>query len=298
MTSAIFFLTTGRCGTQSLARHLKKFYADKARVEHEPLRASYRPKLYLRRGLGLDAISTNPKVAKHLKEIRTTLREQDYVEVGWPSFAWAPILARLFGNSVRFVHLVRNPVRFALSMTTHGFYQPDRRSDEYTRYGQLDPYVPGVRYRSYRSRWPRMTAYEKSLFQWLEVNTLALNLGGRLDDSRFLSIRFEDLVNPSAETLADLLRFLGLPNRSDFFETFYSRPVDRFHWKSNKIADWHLIFDHPAIVRLSKKFGYDLKNLRSRSLRRRYVESYTRRLAWRLLRTPRRTWRSILGRLV
>lgn len=285
MTSATFFLTTGRCGTQSLAHHLRQFYSDRAKVEHEPIRAGYRPKFHLRSQLDSTTLAASPRVARHIEEIEGTLESRDYIEVGWPSFAWAPFLYRRLNGRARFVHLVRNPVRVALSLTTHGFYQPEKVNNEYTDAAQLDPFTAGTRFRGYASRWKELTPYEKCLFQWLEINTFALEVGRAVKASQFRTFRFEDLVQSGDASGSAFLEFLGLPLRDEFISALQSHPVDAFGWVTDEIADWRLVFDHPDVVKVARNLGYDLRRLSERKLRRRYSPK-PRPIARRMRRLP------------
>lgn len=54
---AVFFLCTGRCGTQWFADNLEKLYQDNAVVTHEPLGPHYNPKKFYRKyGTSLDEV--------------------------------------------------------------------------------------------------------------------------------------------------------------------------------------------------------------------------------------------------
>jgi len=76
MAKATFFLSAGRCGTQTLAAAIKEMRPD-AVVEHEPIGADYR---------------YADKALAHLERVRAILDSgQDYIETGWPSWAWLPV---------------------------------------------------------------------------------------------------------------------------------------------------------------------------------------------------------------
>ena len=83
MTSALFVLSTGRCGTQWLADVLSATLGDRAEVQHEPLGEDYAPRQML--GAGADP---DPELAdfidEHLEAIERTLATRDYVECGHP----------------------------------------------------------------------------------------------------------------------------------------------------------------------------------------------------------------------
>lgn len=301
MGTVTFFLTTGRSGTQSLAHHLGHAYSDLARVVHEPIGAGYKPKRYLRQQLGTAALMENPRVKQHIGEIERTLLDRDYIEVGWPSFAWAPFLDRYFSGRVRFVHLVRNPVRVALSLTTHGFYQPAEGYNEYIREAQLDPAVPGVRFSENSSKWREMTPYEKCLFQWLEINAFATEMGQDLGSSRFRRFRLKDLADTGSRALRRLVSFLGLPPRKEFFTAFRARRIDPLRTLASDASDWRLVYKHPDVVQLAAEFGYRLEEMGSEKLRWRYSPPgarLARKLSRRLPARLRRPLRSAFMDLV
>jgi len=71
--TGIFFLSTGRCGTQWLQKTLAAAYPDTAVATHEPVRGAYEPKLYLRAYDKLDELLSSEEVSKHLSYIREIL---------------------------------------------------------------------------------------------------------------------------------------------------------------------------------------------------------------------------------
>ena len=93
MTFATFILSSGRCGTQWLAKHLGEIYGDRAVVTHEPLRVDYLP----RQMLGLDdptAGPSGPRLLEHAAAIERTLETKDYIECGWPCLRRDSLLRR------------------------------------------------------------------------------------------------------------------------------------------------------------------------------------------------------------
>src|SRR5436853_619822 len=114
--TVVFFLSSGRCGTQWLAHGLRTLYSD-IDVEHEPIGPLYKPRLYFRRYDDPEATLAVPEVARHVERIERSLRS--YVETGWPSFPVLPLLARRLGSRLRVVPLTRHPVPGALSPLSH-----------------------------------------------------------------------------------------------------------------------------------------------------------------------------------
>lgn len=262
------FITTGRCGTQWLADNLAAVYADRAAVTHEPLGPAYHPRRYLRQDEDT-ALLSRPDVAAHFRRIRSTSALRHYVETGWPVFAAIPLFLRMFPGRVRIVHLVRHPVPTALSHMVHQCYGGSPREDEYTRLATLDPSCPGVVQAGYRSRWHRMTPYERCLFWWTEVHLYAQELQAREQHAPWLTVRYEDLFGDGPAELARLVDFLHLPQRERLFRR-RSLHVDRWAHRTEIDFDWRQIERHPGTLAVAAGLGYDLDAVDPRRLDARY----------------------------
>lgn len=176
MSRILLFLSTGRCGTQSLTQMLADCAGERARVQHEPLRAEYRPRACLRMAAPAEVLPTLPLVERHFLDWDEHLAQgRAIVETGWPIFPWLPYLAERYRGRLDVIHLIRDPVRTAFSMASHHFYSP-RRADDYARWGALLPTDPGVRLVEYIPPWPQLNRVERCLFHWAEVHGYAEEL--------------------------------------------------------------------------------------------------------------------------
>ncbi len=268
MPHAVFFLSTGRCGTQWCASQFRETYGDLADVTHEPILAHYRPKDFFRAYDRLDKMLAIPRVAQHFERIAARKQEKIYIETGWPSFAAVPLFIRRLEGDVRLVHLYRHPVTTAMSLVTQNYYSPDRRNDIFTRFGELIP-SPASFQEEYTARWPQMNAYEKCIYFWTEVNLYALELKKRFTDVPFYSMKSEDLLQGPPESLQALTAFLGLPYREKLAEGRSSR-VDQYNFQTDREIDWRQFFNHPRAVELAKELGYDLEQHSAAELDQRY----------------------------
>jgi hypothetical protein len=250
MTQALFVLSTGRCGTQWLAHLFTAGLGDRAVVAHEPLGDDYAPDAMLGAG---DPENLDPRLAEaileHVAEIEGTLDTRDYVECGHPLWSSLPYLLRRFAGRSRVVHLVRHPVPTAFSWLTMSAYTPPFGTHLQEKV-PLSPFDAGVRFPSYRERWPALTPYEKALFYWAEVNAFALRLE-REAGAPWLRVRFEDLVGGVA--LPRLLEFAG----ADTAAAPPSGVVDKFYYHTDCRSDPRLIEEHPEVVRVARELGYD-----------------------------------------
>lgn len=261
--TGIFFLSTGRCGTQWLQRALAATYPDVAVVTHEPIRGAYEPRLYLRAYDKLNELLSSEEVSKHLSHIRETLKSKIYIETGWPCYPAIPLMIDQLDGRVRIVHLVRHPVYVALSLATHRVYE---RQDWVSR-AAISPSAQGVVQKGLAD-WVKMGMYEKCLFWWTEINLYALELRERHPDIEFSLVRYEDLFDPDTQTLEKLIRFMSL-DYNPSIEELRLQNVDRYHWESPPV-DWELIFKYPQTVALAKNFGYDCNNLSTPHIATRY----------------------------
>ena len=223
MQAVTFFITTARSGTQSLHAALQTAYSDLLVAEHEPIRYAYAPKQCLRNPGALAALRIKPVVRQHLDHIHEVLRHKSYVEVGFPAFAAAPLLAEEFGRRLRLVQLVRHPVRVAASLVTHRWFDPGQRDDIQTNIVPA-PTDPGVHFKHYRDRWPHMSPFEKALFYWSEVHLYGLEVRDAHPSVPFLPLTFEDLM---AQTAAHerLAAFLNVPYRPEWSKALARRIV-------------------------------------------------------------------------
>lgn len=264
--TGIFFLSTGRCGTQWLQKTLAAAYPDTAVVTHEPVREAYEPKLYLRAYDKLGELLSSEEVSKHLSFVRETLKSKTYIETGWPCYPAIPLIMDQLDRRVRIVHLVRHPVYVALSLTTHKVYE---RQDWISRYA-ISPFDRGVVQKELAEVWAEMGMYEKCLFWWTEINLYALELKERRPDIEFSLVRYEDLFGPDTQTLEDLIRFMNLAYDPSIQESRLKN-VDRYHWRSPPV-DWELIFKYAQTVALAEQFGYDFNDLSRPQIATRYFD--------------------------
>jgi len=177
------------------------------------------------------------------------------VETGWPLFPWVPWFLRRFDGQTLVVHLIRDPVPFAYSMASRLFYSPEQTNELWPRLSELHPTDPGVKHPGYGAIWDQLNAVEKSLFQWLEINTWAEELKGEWGQ-HFVTFRFEDVMADPAMLLA------GISERgSELADVFRDRPpalgvVDR--WPQTTRAQVAKLRYTPEVAELAARYGYSM----------------------------------------
>ena len=266
MSFAVFVLSTGRCGTQWLAEHLQRVCSVRFQVEHEPLHNSYAPRrmLTVRTLADLDPEAANPILA-HAEGIENCLAQRGYIECGHPCWSSIPALADRFQGKVRVVHLVRHPVPTAFSWLTHRAYQPSLSPFVPDKI-LLTPFDPGIRLTEYGDRWADLTAFEKCLYYWGEVNLFGLALEETLE-APWLRLTYEDLF--FADGLERLQAFLELPP-DDALSAARAESVDRFRYLTADRPDLNLLAQHPRIREAAGRFGYAAEEVDLEALQRRY----------------------------
>lgn len=263
--NAIFFLSTGRCGTQSIAHVLNNLCAEDATVVHEPIEFKYKPNHYFKASLDKFEQTESAEVTDHINEISNTLKNKHYIEAGWPCYSHIPYFIKLFGGQVKIVHLVRNPVSVAASLTTHGFYDPDN-TNGFNVFGTLSPLTKGVLLEDYKSRWKDMTRFEKCLFHWAEINLYADWLSDRFPALSILKIRAEDLFADPEKTYKQLFHFAGLSWKGGLEEE--KKKVDQYSRHTSEDINPALLLNHPEIIKIMEQFSYEGSSVLGQSINR------------------------------
>jgi hypothetical protein len=252
VNAATFVLSTGRCGTQWLAKSLIDHYPDLLSVTHEPYQREYLP----RQLLGIDDPAQWPSIAlidRHLAAIEQDLAAKSYIECGWPCYGPLRYFAERLSGRVRVIHLVRHPVPTAASMVTHLCYHA--RPDQLTEKALLTPTDAGVAMPEYAERWTSLSRFEKCLYFWGEIALLAVRYERQLG-APWLRVRCEDMFGGDA--LDEVLAFIGLPRREAIYAARRTR-FDSYPMGTNLRleAEWQAIRGHPRILELARQFGYD-----------------------------------------
>lgn len=101
--TATFFLSAGRCGTQTLHNAIEQCRPD-AVVQHEAIRGDFR---YYDRAVGfLDAIVD-------------VLETKDFIMTGWPSYPWLRFYQSTLGDNMKVIRLTRDIIDQKKSLEGH-----------------------------------------------------------------------------------------------------------------------------------------------------------------------------------
>jgi beta-glucosidase len=260
------FLSTGRCGTQWLTESLVDLYGPRLAVEHEPIGPLYAPRRHFRQWSRPDAILDVPEVRTHVERIAG---ETHYAETGWPAFAALPLLAERFADRLRVIHLTRHPVPTGLSHLAHSSYAGSARDDAYTRLATLGPDDANVFGAAWSERWDELSAYERCLFWWTEVNLFGLEFPQRRPDIPFARIRSEDLLRGDRDAIDRMLAVMDLPWHDGWLERT-GKVVDRWHHHTDREVDPLQVLRHADTVETARRLGYEAADLDLKALEARY----------------------------
>ncbi len=267
MNFAAFILSTGRCGTQWIAKTLADAYSDHVAVDHEPLHNQYDARKALASiALASPLSSLSAVVRQHMDSIEGRLETQSYIECGHPNWSTIPYLAERFRGRVRIIHLTRHPVPTCYSWLTHSAFQ-DPLLPHLLEKTLLSPFDEGTRFQEYRRGWEALSPFEKCLFYWSEVNAFAIDLQSR-QDAPWLRLRYEDLFH--GEGLGRLLEFLDLPHREGVFSQT-GKVVDNYCYSLAAWQDWRIIRNHPRAMSIANELKYTLDEIDEITLYRRYL---------------------------
>jgi Sulfotransferase domain len=276
---AVFFISTGRCGTQWFAKNLDEYYREIAHVCHEPLREEYQARYYYIAHKSEREVQLSPVLEAHLESIAAKLADKHYVETGFPAYGLIPTLIKRFKGRIKIVHLYRHPVAVASSLLTQEIYHREDWIKPLvivpSDLGEHRPEFDGM-------RWESMGDFQKCLFFWAEINSWALGLRAEFADVPWFSLKFEDVFGQNGdEHLRRLLKFLDLPVNEKFIKTRI-RKVDQARSTTSDRFYLQISTECPEVALLSEQLGYQLQSFDKEQLRSRYYRNkYVARLGRR-----------------
>lgn len=247
-------LSTGRCGTMTVARLLQ--LSSSFTASHEDvtfgLRAFQTPCMEA----GLRGKQWQKAVLKEQLGANWTkayLSGKRWCSASHFLTFFAPALAEL-SRDARFLHLVRDPYEVIRSAVSRGWYN-DHPSDVYRpRPPHNDP--------SHQD-WPRWGSLEKNCWYWARVNRFALRLREEIGGERVLLLKSEDLFRADGATAATMISFFGgtLPNTSSIVEVLSEKHNAQPPCSLNCVQPWNskqIATIGDILGETADSLGYDL----------------------------------------
>lgn len=200
----VYVLSTGRAGTRTLGAFFG--LADNVFAYH-----GLAPTLYalsrLAYELGGDA-GTRHLLKDAFLEARSPILDHSlrcgkgYIETGPQATFLGPVIADAVPG-VRFIHLVRDPRDVVRSAMRRNWYRG--HPNDKTR-------IVPLRGSDTARQWESYSVFRKNLWLWQETNSWVARVCAGLPPDRLLLVHAEDLFQGKAETIAELMNFVGAPS--------------------------------------------------------------------------------------
>ena len=199
----VFFLSTGRVGTQSAAALLGLEGAFLTYHEPDPSLFELSKAVYESGPEGADsAVAEQAMLLARRQFLENALiRGKGYIETSPQATFLAPVIERCLPNS-RFIHLIRNPydvIRSGMRRRWYDGHVADR--------GRIVP-RDGT---EFEERWDRMSALEKITWLWMETNEWIDNFLTEIPDSRKARLTFESCFDGRPESAIRLFDSARIP---------------------------------------------------------------------------------------
>lgn len=202
--SCVFVLSTGRCGTQTLAALFSIAQNTLAFHEPQPRMGRLSQLAYMQDSPAANEILAEAfAIARHGLLQTVELTRKHYVEAAHYNTFLAPTINHALPDA-KFVHVVRHPVAVVSSAAQRRWYAGN--VDDPTRI--LPRPGSGVPWESYNT-------VQKNAWSWAETNRWIMEFCSTLNPERFLLVQAEDIFTGKRETIERLYAFTGIPQPSE-----------------------------------------------------------------------------------
>lgn len=192
----VFVLSTGRCGTNTLASLFELSKQVLAFHEPQPQLGKLSRQAYEQYPDIPNAIlGTSFLLARQNLFQASQLSGKHYIETSHYNTFLAPVIAEILPNA-RFIHLVRHPVDVVLSAVQRKWYL-DNPDDVMRIRPRRDSQVP----------WDEYNILQKNAWSWAETNQWIIDFCRTLPDEQYHLIHAEDMFAGRAETITQLYDF-------------------------------------------------------------------------------------------
>lgn len=192
---AVYALSTGRCGTTTLANLLDRSIHIKC--HHEP-----EPPLFMESRLAHDR---NPKAYEIYVDARTDLVGkahrvgQIYGETGPRLSYFAYEIEKFFDGNVKFIHLIRDKKFVVRSKVVRGAYYDN----------PWDVGMPRPLDDKTKLLWPEMNPKARLEWSWEENKRWVTEFLDTIEDDRKFLLPFERMIDPDSGVMPELFEFIG-----------------------------------------------------------------------------------------
>lgn len=202
---SVFVLSTGRTGTETLARLLALFPHVDAYHEPSPQLLRERQQAFLEVYATPDKYLAILRAARRAALTNSLLRGKVYAETSARLTFLAPAIAQAMPNA-RFIFLHRHPAEVVRSGMRRNWYN-GHPADMY----RIFP-PPGT---LEATRWPEWSQFQKISWYWKAYNRFALDFLRLHGRDRVFVLPFGAIRSVDVRVFGSLFRFLGLPQLPD-----------------------------------------------------------------------------------
>jgi hypothetical protein len=257
-------MNTGRCGSTYLARVLAAAYAEDCDILHEDIaERQAKPRRYLWHFDEADfaRMRQDTDILEYVGRISQRAAVRPYIDIGFPPLPLVPLILAIFPGQVRLLHLVRDPVSVAASMTNLGQYDPKMSVISDPGYLELpNPLESRCAHPEYSAPWSTMTPFEKGLWRWAEYNLMALAIHKRYPEVPYMRMTSDTLFTDSGAPNR-VAKFFGLPARELL-------PQPRFRNATNPNLtfyhpvgeEWRRYVHYPYVLELAEQLGVPVRS--------------------------------------
>jgi len=257
MNPIVLTISTGRCGTTFLDKTFRSnFLNEKNWISHEYLRQNIT-------NVGLYHRCYSPELQREMVNAEIQELIENWIEVsktgpvidfGWTMRSLIPYLYNEIGTQLKVLYIHRHPIAVAASFKLIGSYSIFN-SPEWA----ITPSHPRALFPEFKRKWEGMTAFEKCLYLWLEVNAFALEIKERYPELEFLEVKSEDLFS-SNSVLEDIAKFAGFYSKGcEIKPSLEKNARDLFTLERRPIKDeWVNYERHPELISFAEELGYNM----------------------------------------
>lgn len=257
-------LGVGRSGTTFAHNQLRVILGEQAHVLHEDINArSARVRKYFRcyENERIEAALAEPTIGSWVERIRMLAEKAPVVITGGTTSHLAPVMAHVFEDRLRTIHVFRHPINVAAAMFVGSWSTNwcDTRSfvDDPTGW-VLTPDDPYVRYQTIAPRWPELGPFARIAYNWLERTSAAVEFTRLHPQVAHRDIKAETDVFKSDRYIRDIAALLEVEFPADvkaspsnqnaqWLRSVEERPLGEA---------WRQIFEIPEVIEMGTSLGY------------------------------------------
>ena len=255
--SCVFMLSTGRTGTQTMARVLD--LSPQVLAEHEPnprlVKSSFNAYMDIGSEGWLERWTDFALAVRDDFVLEASAKGKVYVESNNRITYLAPAVFAAFPAS-KFVFSHRDPYQVILSGMKRGAYAGPNMAWNFAR---IRP-RPGE---EHSENWDALEPLEKEAWRWAQINRISIDLMKSLPEDRALELPAKRLFSGSNEMFKEMFDFIGVPCPAlEDINRVMGKKMNaqahfgglEFSWDAEK---YDLV--RPFISSVATELGYELK---------------------------------------